>query len=127
MASLTTPSTSSLERRGLRHHLGAQLGVGAGQVLAGLGNLAFSMVAARLLAPGAFATLTAFLALSLLVAVPAGSLAAGSILSSDLHDRASRRPPLPPWPSHGARCRPGRPSTPDASPPPPGPAASRRS
>lgn len=90
-----TSSTATLDSRtdrriGLRQHVGEQLGVGAGQVAAGIGNLAFSVIAARLLDPGGFATLTAFLALSLLVAVPAGSVAAGTILSTALHDQVTR-------------------------------------
>lgn len=90
MASVSTPHAAGRRVGGLRSHVGAQVGVGAGQVVAGVGNLAFSVLAARWLAPGDFAVLTAFLALSLLVAVPAGSLAAGSILSADLHDRVKR-------------------------------------
>ena len=90
MTSVTTPRSRTAPRQGLRHHVRAQLGVGVGQVVAGAGNLAFSVIAARMLDPGAFATLTAFLALSLLVAVPAGSLAAGSLLSAELHDRLQR-------------------------------------
>jgi hypothetical protein len=70
---------------------GEQLAVAAGQLGAGVGNLVFALVAARLLAPGAFAELTAFLALYLLIHVPAGSLSAGSALSPDLAARARRR------------------------------------
>ena len=47
-------------------------------------------IAARLLAPGAFAELAAFLALYLLIHVPAGSLSAGSALSPELAARARR-------------------------------------
>jgi hypothetical protein len=70
---------------------GEQLAVAAGQLGAGVGNLVFALVAARLLAPGAFAELTAFLALYLLIHVPAGSLSAGSALAPDLAARARRR------------------------------------
>ena len=70
---------------------GEQLAVAAGQVGAGIGNLLFALIAARLLAPGAFAELAAFLALYLLIHVPAGSLSAGSALSPELAARARRR------------------------------------
>jgi O-antigen/teichoic acid export membrane protein len=70
---------------------GEQLAVAAGQVGAGVGNLLFALVAARLLAPGAFAELAAFLALYLLIHVPAGSLSAGSALAPELAARARRR------------------------------------
>jgi uncharacterized membrane protein len=70
---------------------GEQLAVAGGQLTAGVGNLLFSLVAARVLAPGAFADLTAFLALYLLIHVPAGGLSAGSALSPGLAARARRR------------------------------------
>src|SRR5919108_3625298 len=68
-----------------------QLAVAAGQLGAGVGHLLFALVAARLLAPGAFAELAAFLALYLLIHVPAGSLSAGSALAPELAARARRR------------------------------------
>lgn len=61
-------------------HIGEQLFVAAGQGGAGLGNLAFSVVMARMLPPEGFAVLVAFLALYLLIHVPASSLSAGSAL-----------------------------------------------
>src|SRR4051794_1714006 len=70
---------------------GEQLAVAGGQLGAGVGNLVFSLVAARLLVPSAFAELAAFLALYLLIHVPAGSLSAGSAMSPDLAARARRR------------------------------------
>ena len=70
---------------------GEQLAVASGQLGAGLGNLVFALVAARVLAPGAFAELAAFLALYLLIHVPAGSLSAGSALAPELAARARRR------------------------------------
>jgi hypothetical protein len=70
---------------------GEQIAVAGGQLAAGVGNLLFSLIAARVLAPGAFADLTAFLALYLLIHVPAGSLSAGSALSPELAARARRR------------------------------------
>jgi dolichyl-phosphate-mannose-protein mannosyltransferase len=86
-------ATTTVDRRvgasprpALRTLAGEQLLVAGGQLAAGVGNLAFSLVAARLLAPGAFADLSAFLALYLLVHVPAASLSAGSALSPALAD-----------------------------------------
>jgi O-antigen/teichoic acid export membrane protein len=70
---------------------GEQLAVAGGQLGAGLGNLVFSLIAARLLAPGAFAELAAFLALYLLIHVPAGSLSAGSALAPGMAAQARRR------------------------------------
>lgn len=67
-----------------------QLLVTAGQLTAGVGNLAFSLVAARLLEPRDFAQLTAFLSLYLLVHLPTGSLSAGGALDPD-HARTLRR------------------------------------
>ncbi|HEY1539672.1 MAG TPA: hypothetical protein VGF63_09765, partial [Solirubrobacteraceae bacterium] len=65
--------------------------VAAAQMAAGAGNLAFALVAARLLAPGPFAQLVAFLALYLLIHVPASSLSAGSALTPALAARGRRR------------------------------------
>jgi hypothetical protein len=65
--------------------------VAGGQLAAGLGNLAFALVAAHLLAPRGFAQLAAFLALYLLVHVPASSLSAGSALAPGLAARRRRR------------------------------------
>jgi O-antigen/teichoic acid export membrane protein len=70
---------------------GEQLAVAGGQLGAGVGNLLFALVAARLLAPGAFAEMAASLALYLLIHVPAGSLSAGSALSPELAAHARRR------------------------------------
>lgn len=75
----------------LRALAGEQLAVAAGQLAAGVGNLVFSLIAARLLMPDAFAQLASFLALYLLVHVPAASLSAGSALTPELADSARRR------------------------------------
>jgi O-antigen/teichoic acid export membrane protein len=75
----------------LRALAGEQLAVAAGQLAAGVGNLAFSLLAARLLMPAAFAHLASFLALYLLVHVPAASLSAGSALTPELADSIRRR------------------------------------
>jgi hypothetical protein len=65
--------------------------VAGGQLVSGVGNMAFALVAARLLAPGAFAELAAFLALFLLIYLPARSLSAGSALTPELTASARRR------------------------------------
>ena len=62
--------------------------VASGQILSGLGNLLYAGVMARVLAPGAFAELAAFLALYLLIAVPSLSLAASGTIDPS---RARRR------------------------------------
>lgn len=69
----------------VRRHLAAPTGraqvtlIGV-QLLAGLGNLFVALIAARLLAPGAYAELVAFLALYLAIHVPAAALsAAGAV------------------------------------------------
>src|SRR3954454_24925868 len=86
---LTAPRRAA--PRPLRALAGEQIAVAAGQLAAGVGNLAFSLVAARLLAPGAFADLAAFLALYLVIHIPTASLSAGSALDPALADRARRR------------------------------------
>ncbi|UGS37884.1 glycosyltransferase family 39 protein [Capillimicrobium parvum] len=77
---MSTPAllTRPLRRGGVVRE---QAFVAGAQVASGVGNLAFSLVAAHLLAPGAFADLVAFLALYLLVHVPASSLSAGAALT----------------------------------------------
>jgi hypothetical protein len=86
---LTAPRRAA--PRPLRTLAGEQIAVASGQLAAGVGNLVFSLVAARLLAPGAFADLAAFLALYLVIHVPTASLSAGSALRPALADRARRR------------------------------------
>ena len=83
--------TAGAPRSRVRRLAAEQLAVAAGQLGAGAGNLVFALVAARLLAPGAFAELAAFLALYLLIHVPAGSLSAGSAAAPGLAARAQRR------------------------------------
>lgn len=68
-----------------------QLLVAAGQVGAGVGNLLFVLLAARLLDPGGFARLTAFLALYLVLHVPLSSLAAGGALDPGFARAAAPR------------------------------------
>jgi uncharacterized membrane protein len=52
----------------------------SGQVLAGLGNMTFSLVLARLLAPGAFAQFASFLALYLVLSMPGSAISAVAAL-----------------------------------------------
>ena len=68
-----------------------QLTMMAGQLTAGAGNFAFAVIMARVLAPRAFAELTTFLALYLLVNLPAASIAASASLAPDRAGH-SRRP-----------------------------------
>jgi len=54
-----------------------------GQLAAGVGNLAFAALAARVLVPGAYADLTAFLALYLLLHLPAAAMSAAGAVAPD--------------------------------------------
>src|SRR4051794_5456015 len=74
-----------------RRLVAEQATVAGGQLAAGAGNLLFSLVAARVLAPGAFAQLAAFLALYLVIHVPASSLSAGSALDPRVAAATRRR------------------------------------
>jgi hypothetical protein len=88
------PASKAARRRAarldLRRLAAEQAGVATAQVVAGLGNAAFALIAARLLSPGGFADVAAFLALYLLVHVPASSLSAGSALDHGLAGRVRR-------------------------------------
>jgi O-antigen/teichoic acid export membrane protein len=69
-----------------------QATVASGQIVAGIGNMVFSLVMARLLVPGAFAQMASFLALYLLLSMPASAISALAALEPD---RAARlRPTL---------------------------------
>jgi uncharacterized membrane protein len=57
-----------------------QVAVAGGQVAAGLGNMAFSLLMAHLLAPGAFAQFASFLALYLLLSMPGSAISAAAAL-----------------------------------------------
>ena len=59
----------------------AQMGVAGAQWLSGLGNLAFAVLVARLLSPGAFAGFGAFLGAYVLLHLPAAGLGAGAALA----------------------------------------------
>jgi hypothetical protein len=77
-------------RLDLRRLAAEQAGVAGAQVAAGIGNAAFALIAARILSPGGFAQVAAFLALYLLVHIPASSLSAGSALDHGLAGRLRR-------------------------------------
>ncbi|MEA2294985.1 MAG: hypothetical protein QOE86_2624, partial [Solirubrobacteraceae bacterium] len=86
------PAPAATPQPGAVRRLAAeQLGVAGGQLAAGVGNLLFALLAARVLAPGAFADLAGFLALYLLVHVPAASLSAGSAMAPEIAAAARRR------------------------------------
>lgn len=70
--------------RSARAQAGDQLMVASGQMAAGIGNLAFLVIAARILAPSEFALLASFLALFLLVQLFAESISSGSALVPEL-------------------------------------------
>ncbi|MGH2926669.1 MAG: hypothetical protein ACRDL8_00510, partial [Solirubrobacteraceae bacterium] len=65
--------------------------VAAGQVVAGGGNLVFSLVMARVLAPGSFAEIASFLAIYSLLGLPGASISAVASLRPDASPRARRR------------------------------------
>ncbi len=67
-----------------------QAAVATGQLAAGAGNLAFSLVAARVLAPGSFAQMVSFLALYTLLGAPGASLSAYTSLSPEKAARLRR-------------------------------------
>jgi O-antigen/teichoic acid export membrane protein len=71
--------------------LRAQALPAAAQVASGVGNLVFAVAAAHLLTPGGFADMAAFLALYLVVHVPASSLTAGGALTPGVVPHARRR------------------------------------
>jgi hypothetical protein len=58
-----------------------QVRVASGQLAAGLGNMAFALVAARLLAPGSFAELASFLALYTVLSLPGSSISAAAAMA----------------------------------------------
>lgn len=62
--------------------------VAAGQVTAGVGNMAFALVMARFLVPGAFAQLASFLALYSLLSLPGSSISAVASLTPERSGRA---------------------------------------
>lgn len=69
----------------------AQLGTAGAQWIAGLGNLVFALVLARLLAPGDFAALGAFLGAYVLLHLPAAGIGAAAALAPGDHRRLRRR------------------------------------
>ena len=57
-----------------------QILVASGQLVAGLGNMAFSLLVARLIAPGMFAQFASFLALYLILSMPGSAISAAAAL-----------------------------------------------
>jgi O-antigen/teichoic acid export membrane protein len=57
-----------------------QVLVVSGQLVAGLGNMAFSLLVARLIAPGMFAQFASFLALYLILSMPGSAISAAAAL-----------------------------------------------
>lgn len=89
-AAVAVPPSPTLGDAGLgadRSAAREQVVVAAGQLLAGLGNLAFVAVAARLLPAGSFGDLAAFVALLTALNLPGAGLAAAGALTP----RQSRR------------------------------------
>jgi len=84
LPSLHPPSAAVARSRPVAHLVAAgrdQAIVAGGQVLAGIGNLVFVALAARVLRPGAFGSLAAFVALLTAVHLPSAGLAAASALT----------------------------------------------
>jgi O-antigen/teichoic acid export membrane protein len=63
-----------------------QIAVAAGQLLSGAGNLAFALIAARLLDPSGFAHLSVFLGFYLVLSLPATSLSAATAIDPARRD-----------------------------------------
>ena len=76
---------------GLRRTAAEQVVVASGQLGAGLGNLGFALVMARVLAPGSFSRLAAFLALYVLLGLPTQSLSAITALAPGRDRSLDRR------------------------------------
>lgn len=73
---------------GVRGAAQDQAVVAGGQIAAGIGNMLFALVMARLLLPGAFAQLAAFLALYNLLSLPGSSISAVASLTPARSRRA---------------------------------------
>jgi O-antigen/teichoic acid export membrane protein len=86
----TAPSATSPTSAPATGSLGAHATAMAGQLAAGIGNFGFALIAGRLLDPGAFAALAAFLAIYLLVHVPSASLGASAALDPVRLARSTR-------------------------------------
>ncbi|MGE3620685.1 MAG: glycosyltransferase family 39 protein [Acidimicrobiia bacterium] len=95
MTSPTAAAELEVPRRGLAGRLvdagREQAVVASGQAVAGLGNLAFVAVAARILEPGAFGRLAAFVALHTALHLPGAGLAASGAFDPARARRLERR------------------------------------
>lgn len=76
---------------GTRAAVHEQALVAGGQLASGIGNFAFALLVARIVAPEQFAQIAIFMALYLLVNVPAASLSAGTALDPGLAARTRPR------------------------------------
>ena len=92
MVSVTTSDLRQrLQSSSVLGALRAQLGVAGAQWIAGVGNLVFALVAARILAPAAFAELGVFLGGYVLLHLPAAGIGAGAALAPGDHLARRRR------------------------------------
>ena len=78
-------------RGGLLGAVRPQVGVMSAQLVAGLGNLLFAVVIARVLEPGEYAGVVTFLALFVLLHVPSAALSAAGALSPERLELMTRR------------------------------------
>ena len=81
------PSPVAAAPRAFEQHLS----VGVAQLAAGVGNLAFVLVSARVLPPESFAAVAAFVAVHTLVHLPGFALGAGAAIDPARAQRMARR------------------------------------
>ena len=90
MTVVTSTAPASTPLAAGRRAAGQHLGVGIAQLVAGVGNLAFVLVAARVLAPASFAAVAAFVAVHTLVHLPGFALGAGAAVDPHRTQRIVR-------------------------------------
>ena len=83
MTDMTTTVTQPAVTRAAQRDIRPQLTILGGQLTAGLGNLAFAVLMARMLRPAEYASMATFLALFIVVALPAAALTAAGALAPD--------------------------------------------
>ncbi len=83
MTDMTTTVTQPAVTRAAQRDVRPQLTILGGQLTAGLGNLAFAVLMARMLRPAEYASMATFLALFIVVALPAAALTAAGALAPD--------------------------------------------
>ena len=84
-------TTLSVARRSIVVAARPQLAVMSGQLVAGLGNLLYAVILAHVLDPGDYADVVAFLAVYVLMHVPAAAFSAAGSLAPDRVDRLTPR------------------------------------